>query len=237
MSLKFVLITSTPELAPWQSEHLEALLARLSIMRWQPTIAELLKTLPECGGTTAIPWTRGSSLTSSRWRRTAGSCPGASGPSSTPTTTGSSGGWRAGAKGILDAALWHPFDLRGVSSDIRAICLHFVKHCGSGTLNFNEMARHTERFRRKEGKKGRDFLETGLRQGLPVDNSRRDVCNRGRDPLIGLDGVSPHAHDPATHRQCFRGLLRSIRRRHRDGQDREQSRQSLYREANRSPTP
>ena len=31
------------------------------------------------------------------------------------------------------------------------------------------------------------------------------VCNRGRDPLIGLDGASPHAHDPATCRQCFRG--------------------------------
>jgi hypothetical protein len=64
-----------------------------------------------------------------------------------------------------------------------------------------------------------------------VDNSRRDVCNRGGDPPIGLDGASPHAHDPATHLHRLRRPLRSIRRRHPDGQNREQSRQSLYREA------
>ncbi len=62
------------------------------------------------------------------------------------------------------------------------------------------------------------FLKTLVRRVYSVDNSRRDVCNRGRDPLIGLDGASPHAHDPATHRQRFRRPLRSIRRRHRDGQ-------------------
>ncbi len=55
------------------------------------------------------------------------------------------------------------------------------------------------------------LLNDGVRRVLSVDNSRRDVCNRGRDPLIGLDGVSPHAHDPATPRHRFRGLLRSIR--------------------------
>ena len=37
-----------------------------------------------------------------------------------------------------------------------------------------------------------------------MDNSGRDVCNRERDPLIGLDGAGPHAHDPATHRQRSR---------------------------------
>ena len=57
----------------------------------------------------------------------------------------------------------------------------------------------------------RDFLKSGLLQGMSVDNSRRDVCNRGLDPLIGLDGVSSHAHDPATHRQRVRRLLRAIR--------------------------
>jgi putative DNA methylase len=64
----------------------------------------------------------------------------------------------------------------------------------------------------------RDLLKTGFRWGQSVDNSRQDVCNRGRDPSIGRDGASPHAHDPATHRQRLRGPLRSIRRRHRDGQ-------------------
>jgi hypothetical protein len=33
-----------------------------------------------------------------------------------------------------------------------------------------------------------------------VDNSPRDVCNHGRDPLIGFDGASRHAHHPASHR-------------------------------------
>ena len=57
----------------------------------------------------------------------------------------------------------------------------------------------------------RHFLKAASAGGLPVDNSRRDVCNRGRDPLIGLDGASPHVHDPATYRQRFRRPLRSIR--------------------------
>ena len=65
-----------------------------------------------------------------------------------------------------------------------------------------------------------------------MDNSRRDVCNRGRDPLIGLDGASPHAHDPATHRQrAFAVLCGQYGDVTKLAQDREQSRQSLYREA------
>src|SRR5205823_4760375 len=40
----------------------------------------------------------------------------------------------------------------------------------------------------------RHFLNTGLSEGLSVDNSRRDVCNRGRDSSIALDGASRHAH-------------------------------------------
>ena len=51
-----------------------------------------------------------------------------------------------------------------------------------------------------------------------MDNSLRNVCNRGRITPAGLDGVSAHAHDPATHRQRFRRPLRTIRRRHPDGQ-------------------
>ena len=57
----------------------------------------------------------------------------------------------------------------------------------------------------------RHFLNDDVRRGLSVDNFRRDVCNRGRDPLIGFNGASLHALDPATHRQRFRGPLRSIR--------------------------
>jgi transposase len=72
--------------------------------------------------------------------------------------------------------------------------------------------------RTTKGSQWRHFLNDDVRKGLSVDNSRRDVCNRGRDSSIGLDGASPHAHDPATHRQRLRGPLRSIRRRHRDGQ-------------------
>ena len=68
-----------------------------------------------------------------------------------------------------------------------------------------------ERLRLMEESVKGHLLNNGVRRVLSVDNSRRDVCNRGRDPLIGLDGVSPHAHDPATPRHRFRGLLRSIR--------------------------
>jgi transposase len=62
------------------------------------------------------------------------------------------------------------------------------------------------------------FLKTVVRRVYSVDNTRRCVCNRGCEPSIGLDGVSPHAHDPATNRQRVRRPLRSIRRCHPDGQ-------------------
>jgi hypothetical protein len=55
-----------------------------------------------------------------------------------------------------------------------------------------------------------DFLKGGFLKGMSVDNSRRDVCNRGPDPVTGLDGASSHAHDATTHRQRFRRLLRAI---------------------------
>jgi hypothetical protein len=63
----------------------------------------------------------------------------------------------------------------------------------------------------------RDFIKTALELGSSVDNSRRGVCNRGRDPSIGFDGASRHAHRPPTHRQRLRRPLRSIRRCHHDG--------------------
>jgi type IV secretory pathway VirJ component len=66
-----------------------------------------------------------------------------------------------------------------------------------------------------------------------VDNSRREVCNRGHDPLIGLDGASSHAHDPAPHRiaSAFAVLCGQYGDVTKMAHDREQSRQSLYREA------
>ena len=64
-----------------------------------------------------------------------------------------------------------------------------------------------------------------------MDNFRRDVCNRWRDPLIDLNTASPHAHDPATHRRRLRGPLRSYGDVTEMAKGREQSRQSLYREA------
>jgi hypothetical protein len=56
-----------------------------------------------------------------------------------------------------------------------------------------------------------DLLKTGVWRVSFVDNSGRNVCNRGRDPSIALEGVSPHAHDPATCRQRLRRPLRTIR--------------------------
>ena len=74
------------------------------------------------------------------------------------------------------------------------------------------------------------FLKTVFHQVLPVDNSRRDVCNRGCDPRIGLDGASLHAHDPQliASLRLFCGQYGDVTKM---AKDREQSRQSLYREA------
>ena len=74
-----------------------------------------------------------------------------------------------------------------------------------------------DELRVREHIRSRDFLKTGVYRAYPVDNSLRGVCNRGCEPLIVLDGASPHAHDPATYRQRVRRPLRSIRRRHPDG--------------------
>jgi hypothetical protein len=56
-----------------------------------------------------------------------------------------------------------------------------------------------------------DFLKKGFDPESSVDNSHRNVCNRGRFAPIGRDGASPHVHDPATHRQCLRRPVRPIR--------------------------
>src|SRR3979409_894694 len=63
---------------------------------------------------------------------------------------------------------------------------------------------------------GRNFLKMAIRIGYSMDNSRRDVCNRGVFRPIGLKGVTPHAHDPAAHRRRFRGPPRPRRRHHPD---------------------
>jgi hypothetical protein len=64
-----------------------------------------------------------------------------------------------------------------------------------------------------------------------VDNLRRDVCNRGCDPLIGLDGVSPMPTIPQRIASAFAVLCGQYGDVTQMAQDREQSRQSLYREA------
>src|SRR3954463_6057942 len=77
----------------------------------------------------------------------------------------------------------------------------------------------------------RHFLKTGFRRGLSVDSSRRDVCNRGRDPLIGLDGASPMPTIPQRIASAFAVLCGQYGDVTQMAKDREQSRQSLYREA------
>src|SRR5882724_7045959 len=76
------------------------------------------------------------------------------------------------------------------------------------------------------------YLKMGVGSEFSVDNSRRDVCNRGCDPSIGLDGVSPMSTIPQRIASAFAVLCG----RYGDvtemaNNDREQSRQSLYREA------
>ena len=78
---------------------------------------------------------------------------------------------------------------------------------------------------------GWDFLKTAFRQGLSVDNSRRDVCNRGLITQIGLGGASPMPTIPQRVASAFAVLCGHYGDVTKMAQDRQQSRQSLYREA------
>jgi hypothetical protein len=64
-----------------------------------------------------------------------------------------------------------------------------------------------------------------------VDNSRRDVCNRGRDPLIDYDGARPVPTIPQRIASAFAVFCGRYGDVTEMAHDREQSRQSLYREA------
>jgi hypothetical protein len=75
------------------------------------------------------------------------------------------------------------------------------------------------------------YLKIGVRREFSVDNSRRDVCNRGCDPSIGLDGVSPMPTIPQRIASAFAVLCGQYGDVTEMANDREQSRQSLYREA------
>src|SRR3954471_11072136 len=77
----------------------------------------------------------------------------------------------------------------------------------------------------------RDHLKTAFRLGSLVDNSGRDVCNRGRDPLIGLDGAGPMPTIPQRIASAFAVLCGQYGDVTTMARDREQSRQSLYRES------
>src|ERR1700722_12508004 len=79
----------------------------------------------------------------------------------------------------------------------------------------------------------RPFLKIGVRREFSVDNSRRDVCNRGCDPSIGLDGVSPMPTIPQRIASAFAVLCGQSGDLTEMANDREQSRQSLDREAER----
>ena len=71
----------------------------------------------------------------------------------------------------------------------------------------------------------------GVGSEFSVDNLRRDVCNRGCDPSIGLDGVSPMPTIPQRIASAFAVLCGHYGDVTEMANDREQSRQSLYREA------
>jgi hypothetical protein len=75
------------------------------------------------------------------------------------------------------------------------------------------------------------YLKMWVRREFSVDNSRRDVCNRGCDPSIGLDGVSPMPTIPQRIASAFAVLCGQYGDVTQMANDREQSRQSLYREA------
>src|SRR3954470_13799466 len=64
-----------------------------------------------------------------------------------------------------------------------------------------------------------------------VDSSRRGVCNRGCDPSIGLDGAGPMSTIPQRIGSAFAVLCGRYGDVTKMAGDREQSRQSLYREA------
>jgi hypothetical protein len=64
-----------------------------------------------------------------------------------------------------------------------------------------------------------------------VDNSRGCVCNRGCDPPVGLDGVSPMSTISQRIASAFAVLCGQYGDVTEMANDREQSRQSLYREA------
>ena len=76
-----------------------------------------------------------------------------------------------------------------------------------------------------------DHLKEAPRAGSLVDNSGRDVCKRGHNPLIGLGGVSRHVHHPATIAIAFAVLCGQYGDVTRMVKDRERAQQSLYREA------
>jgi hypothetical protein len=75
------------------------------------------------------------------------------------------------------------------------------------------------------------FLVIGVRSEFFVDNSLRNVCNRGCDPPIGLDGVSPMSTIPQRIASAFAVLCGHYGDVTQMANDREPSRQSLYREA------
>src|SRR3954470_7000283 len=64
-----------------------------------------------------------------------------------------------------------------------------------------------------------------------VDSSRRGVCNRGCDPSIGLDGAGPMPTIPQRIASAFTVFCGRYGDVTKMAEDREQSRQSLYREA------
>ncbi len=75
------------------------------------------------------------------------------------------------------------------------------------------------------------FLKIGVGSEFSVDNSLRNVCNRGCDPSIGLDGVSPMSTISQRIASAFAVLCGQYGDVTQMANDREQSRQSLYREA------
>ena len=98
-------------------------------------------------------------------------------------------------------------------------------------------SRHAWRARRTSRKVGQsvrsgDFLKNVAFGGsVLVDNSRRDVCNRGLLTPLGLDGASPMPTIPQRIASAFAVLCGQYGDVTEMAQDREQSRQSLYREA------